>query len=177
MLPCSLVEPLKNQLERARIFHEQDIANGVGSVYLPYALKRKYPNAGRELGWQYMFPASKPAIDPRRGVLRRHHIGEKALQRAIKASVRISPNLPPVTLCVTPSPPLRHPPYRKRLRHQDSTGAVGAQGYPHHRNLHPRFKSRRQRSTPPPLDRCFPRPFRPAVPLVVNTPLLISYGP
>lgn len=90
MLPQTLVEPLQAQLERVRVFHEQDLKSGVGPVYLPYALERKYPNAGRELGWQYMFPAAEPAIDPRSGIRRRHHLGEQAFQRAIKAAVRRS---------------------------------------------------------------------------------------
>lgn len=88
MLPRSLVEPLRAQLDRVRVFHEQDLKYGVGPVYLPYALERKYPNAGHELAWQYLIAASKPAIDPRSGVIRRHHIGEKAFQRAIKNAVR-----------------------------------------------------------------------------------------
>lgn len=88
MLPKTLVEPLCMQLERVRVFHEQDIQNGVGSVYLPYALERKYPNAGHELAWQYVFPAAKPATDPQTEVVRRHHIGAQAFQRAIKAAVR-----------------------------------------------------------------------------------------
>ncbi|MDH5387010.1 MAG: integron integrase [Gammaproteobacteria bacterium] len=88
MLPKTLVEPLRMQLERVRVFHEQDIQNGVGSVYLPYALERKYPNAGHELAWQYIFPAANPATDPRSKVIRRHHIGAQAFQRAIKAAVR-----------------------------------------------------------------------------------------
>ncbi len=88
VLPRSLVEPLRAQLGRVRVFHEQDVREGVAPVYLPYALERKYPNAGRELAWQYLFAAAKPAIDPRTGLLRRHHLGEKAFQRAIKAAVR-----------------------------------------------------------------------------------------
>jgi len=90
MLPQRLVQPLQAQLERVRVFHEQDLKSDVGPVYLPYALERKYPNAGRELGWQYMFPAAEPAIDPRSGIRRRHHLGEQAFQRAIKAAVRRS---------------------------------------------------------------------------------------
>lgn len=90
MLPQRLIQPLQAQLERVRVFHEQDLKSDVGPVYLPYALERKYPNAGRELGWQYMFPAAEPAIDPRSGIRRRHHLGEQAFQRAIKAAVRRS---------------------------------------------------------------------------------------
>ncbi len=88
MLPRSLVEPLRGQLDRIRVFHEQDIQSGVGPVYLPHALDRKYPNAGRELAWQYLFAAAKPATDPRSGIVRRHHIGAQAFQRAIKQAVR-----------------------------------------------------------------------------------------
>ncbi len=97
MLPRSLVEPLRGQIARVQVFHESDLNNGVGPVYLPFALERKYPNAGRELGWQYMFPASEPAIDPRSGILRRHHIGEKAFQRAIKVAVRRANIIKPAT--------------------------------------------------------------------------------
>lgn len=84
MLPQSLAESLKNQLGRVIVFHDQDIKNGIGTVYLPNALDRKYPNAGLELAWQYMFPAAEPAVDPRSGLTRRHHLGEQAFQRAIK---------------------------------------------------------------------------------------------
>jgi len=65
-----------------------DIQNNIRPVYLPYALERKYPNAGRELAWQYVFPASKPAKDPRSEAIRRHHLSEKVVQRAIKSAVR-----------------------------------------------------------------------------------------
>ena len=57
-------------------------------MYLPYALDRKYPNAGREWGWQYVFPSGKRSVDPRSGVIRRHHLDEKTVQRAFKAAVR-----------------------------------------------------------------------------------------
>lgn len=90
MLPRSLVVPLQGQLDRVRLFHEQDIHSGIGPVYLPFALDRKYPNAGRELGWQYLFAAAKPAIDPRSNIVRRHHLNEKAFQRAIKEAVRVA---------------------------------------------------------------------------------------
>lgn len=64
--------------------HEVDLANGVGEVYLPEALARKYPNAPREWGWVYVFPSSKLSQDPRSGKVRRHHLHEGTLQRAIK---------------------------------------------------------------------------------------------
>ena len=88
MLPSSLVEPLQRQLERAKALHEVDVREGFGHVYLPHALARKYANADREWGWQYVFPATKRSIDPRSGKERRHHIAETALQKAVKAAVR-----------------------------------------------------------------------------------------
>ncbi|MDZ7751531.1 MAG: tyrosine-type recombinase/integrase [Gammaproteobacteria bacterium] len=66
-------------------------------MYLPHALGRKYPQAGHELAWQYLFPASQPALDPRTGVRRRHHLHESALQRAIKSAVRSSGILKPAS--------------------------------------------------------------------------------
>ncbi len=90
MLPETLVNPLQAQLERVRTLHEQDLKNDTAPVYLPFALDRKYPKAGRELGWQYFFPAARTSTDPRSGVVRRHHLGEQAFQRAIKSAVRRS---------------------------------------------------------------------------------------
>ena len=87
-LPSLLVEPLQRQLERAKALHELDIREGFGRVYLPYALARKYPQAEREWGWQYVFPASKRSMDPRTGREQRHHIAETALQKAVKAAIR-----------------------------------------------------------------------------------------
>jgi len=84
MLPSSLVEPLQRQLQTTRALHQGDLAEGFGAVYLPYALERKYPNASREWGWQYVFPAEKRSVDPRSGVTRRHHLLEDSVQRAVK---------------------------------------------------------------------------------------------
>ena len=88
MLPERLIEPLVNHLSRVRSIHEEDLAAGFGAVYLPSALERKYPNASREWGWQYVFPARQLSIDPRSGIKRRHHREEQALQRAVKRAVR-----------------------------------------------------------------------------------------
>jgi integrase len=71
----------------ARALHRRDLSAGLGEAYLPYALERKYPNAARQWGWQYLFPASSTAVDPRSGKIRRHHIGESAVQRAVKQAV------------------------------------------------------------------------------------------
>ncbi len=88
MLPDSLRVPLQGQLERARVVHEGDLAEGFGRVHLPYALERKYPHANREWCWQYVFPAEKRSRDPRTGVERRHHVQEENLQRTVKEAAR-----------------------------------------------------------------------------------------
>ncbi|PYI92885.1 MAG: integron integrase [Verrucomicrobia bacterium] len=87
LLPKQLKQALKAQLERVKLLHERDLARGGGAVYLPHGLRRKYPNAARDWRWQYVFPAAKPSIDPRSGEIRRHHVGEKNLQNAVKQAV------------------------------------------------------------------------------------------
>ena len=74
MLPAALVGELQRQLERVRRIHAIDLESGFGDVYLPFALARKYPRAGREWCWQYVFPAERLSRDPRGGSIRRHHI-------------------------------------------------------------------------------------------------------
>jgi len=88
ILPDELVSHLQTQLEFVRLQHKTDIRNGFGTVYLPYALERKYPNAIREIGWQYVFPASKISKDPRSNRKQRHHYNERTLQKAVKNAVR-----------------------------------------------------------------------------------------
>lgn len=88
MVPERLVTGLRDQLERVREIHRQDLADGYGAVWLPHALARKYPRAPWELGWQYMFPATRRSSDPRSGRVGRHHIEPKSLQRAVKNAVR-----------------------------------------------------------------------------------------
>jgi integron integrase len=88
MLPVSLVRPLEAHLQKVREVHQRDLAQGHGSVHMPYALERKYPNAAKEWGWQYVFPAAKLSTDPRSGEVRRHHVQEQAIQRAVKQAVR-----------------------------------------------------------------------------------------
>jgi integron integrase len=87
MLPARPAGPLRLHLARVRALWQQDRAAGVGSVYLPYALDRKYPGAGREWGWQYVFPSARLAVDPRGGALRRHHVQDQAFQRAMRQAV------------------------------------------------------------------------------------------
>jgi len=88
MLPAALVNPLRDHLKRVKVLHEQDLAEGLGNVYLPYALERKYPTAAREWSWQYVFPAASKSTDPRTDEVRRHHVQEQAVQRAVKQAVR-----------------------------------------------------------------------------------------
>ena len=87
MLPRALAEPLRSQLDKARTLHTQDQREGVAGVFLPHALDRKYPNAGQEWAWQWVFPAARLSADPRTGLTRRHHVGEEVLQRAVKAAI------------------------------------------------------------------------------------------
>jgi integron integrase len=87
LLPESLIAPLKAQLLAVEKLHEHDLALGYGTVYLPFALERKYPNANRELAWQYIFPADSVSTDPRNGRVQRHHMNEQNLQRAVKKSL------------------------------------------------------------------------------------------
>jgi len=68
--------------------HEEDLARGCGVVYVPYALERKYPNAERERAWQYVFPADRTSTDPRTEIVRRHHLDESGLQKAVRTAVR-----------------------------------------------------------------------------------------
>lgn len=86
MLPRALEEPLRREIQRARVLHAQDLAEGLGETPLPDALSRKYPGAGREFGWQFVFPADRRSVDPRGGGLHRHHVDDAVLARALKVA-------------------------------------------------------------------------------------------
>ena len=88
MLPEIIIDGLQRQLGRAKKIHDLDLTAGFGAVYLPYALERKYKNANRSWGWQYVFPSTRRSIDPRSGVERRHHISESVIQRAVKRAIK-----------------------------------------------------------------------------------------
>ena len=88
MLPDSLVAPLQEHLQRVKRVHEEDLARGYGDVYLPNALERNHPNASREWGWQYAFPSERLSVDPRSGAVRRHHLDESGLQKAVRQAAR-----------------------------------------------------------------------------------------
>lgn len=87
LFPRKLMDPLKEHLNRVKELHEKDLAGGHGFVYLPDALERKYPNAGKRWGWQFVFPSRSLSVDPRSGVVRRHHVDDKVLQFAMRQAV------------------------------------------------------------------------------------------
>ncbi|MCK5603962.1 integron integrase [Candidatus Pacearchaeota archaeon] len=88
MLPTASVESLKSQLADVKRLHDQELSSGTSDVELPHALARKYPSAAKELAWQWVFPAKKRSKCPRTGAIRRHHIHDSALQKAVKKAVR-----------------------------------------------------------------------------------------
>jgi integron integrase len=103
VLPENLVEPLKTQLGRVRMLHNADLAAGYGEVWLPHALSRKYPRAGFEWSWQFVFPSKNRSTDSESGVIRRHHVYPDTLGRAVNRATRAARIVKPVS-CHT----LRH---------------------------------------------------------------------
>ncbi len=87
-LPEAVAVLLENHLQRVKTIHDKDLAAGYGSVYLPHALARKYPQAEREWAWQYVFPSRKLPVDPRSGIKRRHHIDPSVVNKAIKQALK-----------------------------------------------------------------------------------------
>jgi integron integrase len=101
MLPASLADRLKAHLAVVKSQHEADLSLGKGEVWLPDALAVKYPDAPKEWGWQYVFPAAGFSTDPRSGAVRRHHVDDKRVQRAVKlaaARAEIAKPVSPHTL-------------------------------------------------------------------------------
>jgi len=103
MLPEQLVAPLQAHLGRVRALHQRDLAAGHGDVWLPDALARKYRGAGRQWGWQFVFPSGKLSAEPETGVIRRHHVYPDTLHRAVKSAAAAARIVKPVS-CHT----LRH---------------------------------------------------------------------
>jgi integron integrase len=88
VIPQSLIDPLRAQLEHVRAQHELARHRGYAGVELPHALERMYPRAHLELAWQYVFPMARPSRDPRSGAWRRHHLLEDTMQRRVKDAMR-----------------------------------------------------------------------------------------
>jgi integron integrase len=97
MLPVHLAQPLERHLQKVKAQHDEDLEAGLGSVYLPTALQKKYPNAAKEWSWQYVFPSSRISLDPRSQERRRHHVEESSLQMAMKKAVRAAGISKPAT--------------------------------------------------------------------------------
>jgi len=87
LLPASVREDLQHHVQRVKRLHDEDLQEGHGEVYLPAALARKYGGASKEFRWQYVFPARALSTDPRTGLVRRHHVLESGLQKAVKVAV------------------------------------------------------------------------------------------
>lgn len=101
MLPETCRQPLEIQITAARRIHTEDLEQNHGEVWLPSALIKKYPGAGRDWRWQYLFPATRLSVDPESGKVRRHHFDESAVQRAIREATRrieLSKTVTPHTL-------------------------------------------------------------------------------
>ena len=96
-----LLEQLKTllveQLRQIKLNHDQDLQAGFGEVYIPFALNRNYPNAGKQWGWQYVFPSEQLSKDHRSGAMRRHHIDEGGLQKAMRKAARAVGMVKPVS--------------------------------------------------------------------------------
>jgi len=103
MLSDRLKAGLQTHLERVRLLQEWDLANGLGAVALPWALARKYPNAEKEWGWQWVWPGATISVDPADGQRKRHHLNDTSVQRMMQAAVRLAGITKPAT-CHT----LRH---------------------------------------------------------------------
>lgn len=97
MLPAALAGPLQDHLVRRRVIYQDDLRDGRAEVWLPDALAKKYPNAPTEWGWQFVFCSGSHSVDPRSGRVRRHHIDEKLLQRAMKKAVTAARLAKPAT--------------------------------------------------------------------------------
>src|SRR2546428_11389818 len=87
MLPGTVKADLAKHIELVRALHQRDLRQGAGWVELPWALARKYPNAGREWAWQWVFPATRFYVDRATGQRRRHHLHESVIQRAVREAV------------------------------------------------------------------------------------------
>jgi len=151
MLPRGLAAPLRRHVAAVETQHQADLKDGFGSVWLPQALARKHPAAGRDWGWQYVFPAGHRSIDPRSHVERRHHVSDQAFnERCTRESatrVRQARDAAHAQafFCYAPT--------GSRLRHPHRARVVGAPRRQYDDDLYPRPEPRRARCVISPLDR------------------------
>jgi integrase len=134
VIPARLVEPLAARLAETRRLHDSDLRADASWVELPDALGRKHPNAGREIGWQWLFPATRGYFDPKAGQRRRHQLHESVLQRAVKEAVTRAGLTKRASVHT-----LRHhadASARVGVRHQDNPGAPWTPGRQHDDDLH-----------------------------------------
>ncbi len=90
IFPNTVKDIISDQIKYVKLLHEKDLSEGFGSVYLPFALSQKYPNADKEIGWQYVFPSHKRSVDPRSGIERRHHVHLNSINRNIKNATKVT---------------------------------------------------------------------------------------
>ncbi len=162
MLPTRSVPALREHLATIQLQHAADLEAGTGTVALPDALAIKYPSAPREWRWQWVFPATRHYRDRLTGAVRRHHLHDTVIQRAVRAAAARARITKPVPPHLPPQP--RHPPPGRRLRHPNDPGAPRPSRRDHHHDLHPRPQPRpRRRPQPPrPLTIAPTRPSQPS---------------
>jgi integron integrase len=97
LLPASLVTSIQQKIAVVEKLHEVDLLKGFGSVYMPYALAKKYPTEAKKVHWQFLFPSHVLSIDPRSGIEQRHHIHVRTLQRAVKCAAYTAKIHKPIT--------------------------------------------------------------------------------
>lgn len=90
ILPRNLCDEMLKQIAAVKSLHHRDLEEGFGEAYIPEALSRKYPNASKQTGWQWVFPAKLRSVDPRSGKEMRHHVLESVLQKAVKRAAQLS---------------------------------------------------------------------------------------
>jgi len=148
VLPAGLVAPLREHLARLRARHAQDLERGLGAVYLPFALARKYPNAAREWQWQLVFPAAGYVRDYDTGAPVKWHLHEKTVQRAIRQAVLAGGGTFPRLGAHAP-PQLRDTPARGRHPYPHDPGTPRSRAPRYDYDLHPRRGTRWAGDTQP----------------------------
>jgi integron integrase len=136
MLPAAVKADLAQHLEAMQAQHQRDLRHGAGWVELPSALERKYPNAGRDWRWQWVFPATRTYVEPLTRQCRRHHLHESVVQRAVKEAV-LRAGLAKTGGAAHAPPFLRDASIGERARHPHRPGAARSPRRVDHHDLHP----------------------------------------